>query len=194
MARKQSAILDLNDDSNYWFVIQWISSRFDEEERDPNNYVMSEPVGRALDAYIPTAEVHSQVRASWRIIQKMWVDGWDKDYNNKLSKAEEYFSNLVVITNKWLDEHFPVDETGVGRERKRLLAAVRQRRLREKRKGMSGGGTIQVSISGDLYKLLYCKWDIPESKRHDVVRSALSIVLESQELLERAKLMSNITK
>lgn len=192
MAKKQSTILDPFDDSNYWFVIQWISRRFDEEDLNPDSYVMSEPVGLALDAYIPTAEVHSQVRASWRIIQKMWVDGWDKDYNNKLPKAEEYFSNLVVITNKWLDEHFPVDSPGVGQERKRLLAAVRQQRLRKKRKMMSGGGAIQVSIAGDLYKLLYRQWDIQESKRHDIVRSALSIVLESPELLAKAKQMAGI--
>lgn len=195
MARKQSTILDSIDSSNYWFVIQWINRRFDEEERDPNNYVMSEPVGLAIDAGLPTAEVHSQVTASWRVLRKLWADGWDKEYNNKLPNVDEYFDNLVTLTNKWLDEHFPAyTGTGVaGRERKRLLAAVRQQRLREKRKGMSGNGAIQVSITGDLYQLLYRHWEIPEAKRHDVVRSALSIILESPELLIRAKQMSGVT-
>lgn len=193
MARKQSTILDAFDSTNYWFVIQWINRRFDEEERDSNNYVMSEPIGRAIDAGIPTTEVHYKVQVSWRVLQKLWADGWDKEYNNKLPNADEYFDNLVTLTNKWLDEHFPADSSGVGRERKRLLAAVRQQRLREKRKRMSGGGAIQVSITGDLYKLLYRHWEISEAKHHDVVRSALSIVLESPELLARAKLMSGVS-
>lgn len=196
MARKQSAILDLYDSSNYWFVIQWIGRRFDEEERDPfTKFVLSKPLGDAIDASMSsTDDVIVSVRASWRALQRQWIDGWEKESSNRLSgnSLEEYFERLVAQTNQWLDVNFPANERGAGRERKRLLTAVRQQRLREKRKGLSGGGVIQVSISGELYKLLYRQWDIPEPKRHDVVRSALSIVLESPELLAKAKLMAGI--
>ena len=197
MARKQSTILDLYDTSNYWFVIQWISRRFDEEERDPfSKFVVSERTGRALDAAQPTDPVAAEVRASWRVLQKSWIEGWEKESSSKPLNfnADEYFDNLVTQTNQWLDENFPANDKGFGQERKRLLTAVRQQRLREKRKALSGGGVIQVSINGELYKLLYRQWDIPEAKRHDMVRSALSIVLESPELLTRAKMLAGINK
>lgn len=197
MARKQSTILDLYDTSNYWFVIQWISRRFDEEERDPfSKFVMSERVGLALDADRPTDPVAEEVRASWRVLQRSWIEGWEKESSNKSLNfnADEYFDNLVTQTNHWLDENFPANDKGSGQERKRLLTAVRQQRLREKRKALSGGGVIQVSINGELYKLLYRQWDIPEAKRNDMVRSALSIVLESPELLTRAKMLAGILK
>lgn len=197
MARKQSTILDLYDTSNYWFVIQWISRRFDEEERDPfSKFVMSERVGLAIDADRSTDPVAAEVRASWRVLQRSWIEGWEKESSNKLLNfyADEYFDNLVTQTNQWLDENFPANEKGSGQERRRLLTAVRQQRLREKRKALSGGGVIQVSINGELYKLLYRQWDVPETKRHDMVRSALSLVLESPELLARAKMLAGINK
>jgi len=197
MARKQSTILDLYDTTNYWFVIQWVSRRFDEEERDPfSKFVMSERVGLALDADRPTDPVAEEVRASWRILQRSWIEGWEKESSNRSHNfnSDEYFDNLVTQTNQWLDENFPANDKGSGQERKRLLTAVRQQRLREKRKALSGGGVIQVSINGELYKLLYRQWDIPEAKRHDMVRSALSIVLESPELLTRAKMLAGILK
>lgn len=197
MARKQATILDLYDTSNYWFVIQWISRRFDEEERDPfSKFVMSKPLGDAIDASIATDEVIANVRASWRTLQRLWIVGWEKESSNKISSfnAEEYFEHLVTQTNQWLDDNFPANDRGAGQERKRLLTAVRQQRLREKRKGLSGGGVIQVSITGALFKSLYRQWDVPEQKRHEVVRSALSIVLDSPDLLARAKMMAGINK
>lgn len=197
MARKQSTILDLYDTSNYWFVIQWISRRFDEEERDPfSKFVMSMPLGRAIDASMRTDGVIVEVRASWRVLQRLWIEGWEKASSNNFPKfnADDYFEHLVTQTNQWLDENFPANDRGAGLERNRLLTAVRQQRLREKRKALSGGGVIQVSINGELYKLLYRQWDIPEAKRHEMVRSALSIVLESPELLTRAKMLAGINK
>lgn len=195
MARKQSPILDSSDVSNYSFVIQWISRRFDEEERELNKYVMSLPVCQAMDepGGGDTVKAHADVRASWRELKKLWVDGWDKERDNKLANADDYFDNLIERTNQWLDAHFPAVDDAPGLERKRLLAAVRQQRLREKRKGAGLDGCIQVSITGDLYKALYKHWRIPESKRHDVVRAALQLVLENPDLLAKSKEMAGVT-
>ncbi len=188
MARPQSPILSINDDSNYWYVIQWISRRFDEEALNLSRYVSTEPVGRAIDANQPTEDTHQKVTASWRELQKLWTTGWEADYNNRqLPNADAYFNDLVERTNIWIDEHFPANDLGPGRERKRLLAAVRQQRLREKRSGSTARSAIQVSVAGDLYKQLYRHWDIPETKRHDIVRAALEIILESPDLLIKAK-------
>ncbi len=196
MGRQQTSVLDpyLQGSNEWFFAVQWITRRFDEEELSPSHaYVMSEPVGVALDQHQNTTPIHEQVRATWRCIQKRWSEGWDAEYNNKLPNADAYFKALVADTNAWIDLMFPSNSKGPGRERKRLLAAVRQQRLREKRKERASRSAIQVSVSGDLYKQLWKHWQIPESKRHDVVRAALQVVLESPELLAKAKHLAGVT-
>ena len=187
MARKQVPILDARDSSNYWFVIQWVSRRFDEEDRDPGKFVMSLPSSNALDDPGPINLVHAEVRASWRVLQKQWLDGWDNQF------ADAYFDDLVVRTNVWLEHHFPANDLGPGRERKRLLAAVRQQKLREKRKGYSRDQAIQVTIAGKLHQQVVRTW-LAENQRHDFVRAALEIVLESPELTSKAKAMMKTRK
>ena len=196
MGRQQSSVLDPDPyDSNEWFfVVQWITRRFDDEELSPSTaYVMSEPVGITIDRNVDTESAHEQVRASWRRLQKRWSEGWSLEYDSKLPNADEYFQSLVADTNTWIDQMFPSNGNGSGRERKRLLAAVRQQRLREKRRANTSRSAIQVSVSGDLYRQLWKHWKIPESKRHDVVRAALQIVLESPELLAKATQLAGVT-
>lgn len=187
MARKQSPILDLHDSSNYWFVVQWISNRIQEESIDVSgtSSLYSTHLVKAIDTDLDTTQIRQKVADSWRELEKLWINGWEKETNNKLPNADEYFTHLINRTNMWLDEHFPANNDSAGRERKRLLAAVRQQRLREKRKGYKT--TIQVSISGSLYKMLYTRWEIPEAKRHDFVRASLQLILENPDLLEKAK-------
>lgn len=195
MGRRQSPILDPKDGStnNYWFVVQWIARRFDEEELMPLKFVMSEPVGIALDQNEDIDQAHARVRTSWRELQKRWTFGWEKNFDGKLPNAEAYFDALVAETNAWIDKTFPVNAGGAGQERKRLLAAVRQQRLRERRQAAGSRGAIQVSISGDLHKQLWRRYEIPESKQHDLVRAALQIVLDSPELLGQAKRLIGVT-
>lgn len=69
-------------------------------------------------------------------------------------------------------------------ERKRLLAAVRQQTLRNKRAGYPA---IQITISGLLYKDLDKNTDYRARESHDLVRAALQLVLESPDLLAKAK-------
>jgi len=197
MGRKQSSVLDseLYDTNEWFFVVQWITHRFDEEELSPSHaFVMSEPVGVALEMNNDYLQAHDDVRLSWRRLQKKWSDGWSADYNGKLNHAHDYFQSLVVETNQWIDSMFPSNGRGSGLERKRLLAAVRQQRLREKRREIPSQKAIQVSISGELYKRLRKHWQIPDSKQHDVVRAALQIVLDSPELLTLAKESARINK
>lgn len=196
MGRQQSSVLDpdLYDSNEWFFVVQWITRRFDDEELSPlTAYVMSEPVGIAIDRNVDMESAHEQVRASWRCLQKRWSEGWSLESNSKLPNAAEYFQSLVADTNAWIDQMFPSNGHGSGRERKRLLAAVRQQRLREKRKATTSRSAIQVSVSGDLYKQLWKHWQIPETKRHDVVRAALQVVLESPELLTKVKQLAGVT-
>lgn len=196
MGRQQTNVLDkANYDGNdWWFVVQWMTRRFDEEELSPSTaYVMSEPVGIALDKYEDTKPVHERVRASWRELQKRWSAGWAAEYDGKLPNAEAYFASLVADTNAWIDQMFPSNGKGSGKERKRLLASVRQQRLREKRKSRPTKAAIQVSISGDCYRQLLKDYDIPKSKHHDIVRAALQLVLESPELLAKVKQLVCVT-
>lgn len=197
MGRKKASVLiwDQGDSNEWFFVVQWITRRFDEEELHPSRaYVMSEPVGIAIDQNLETTLTHERVRESWRILQKRWVDGWEAADIGKLPNPSAYFESLVSDTNQWIDENFPSNSGGSALERKRLLAAVRQQRLREKRKSGGSKSAIQVSISGDLYKQLWKHWQIPESKRHDVVRAALKMVLDSPELLAKAKQLASVTQ
>lgn len=195
MGRKQTKVLSSNQGYGYdWsFVVEWISRRFDEEELNPSRSVMSEPVGVAIDQNLNTTSVHEQVRKSWRVLQKRWVAGWESLDAGSLPSSDAYFESLVNDTNQWIEDHFPSIGAGSSVERRRLLAAVRQQRLREKRKSSSSKSAIQVSISGDLYKQLWKHWQIPESKRHDVVRAGLQMILESPELLAKAKQLAGVT-
>lgn len=194
MPRKASPILDPNDNGNWWFVVTWLARRFDEELIDStSSFVISAPVAAAIDAGLPVAidDAHVAVRESWRTLQQEWVRGWEREASGKLKDAEEYFVDLAKRTSEWIEQHFPSDNTGVGWERARLLAAVRQQRLRERRKAVRN--SVQVSISGDLYKALRRRFEIPDSKQHDVVRASLQIVLNTPELLARAKQLAGVT-
>lgn len=148
-------------------------------------------MGIAIDQNVDTESAKLQVRASWRCLQQRWSKGWSDEYNNKLPNSHEYFQSLVADTNAWIDHIFPSNGGGSGQERQRLLAAVRQQRLRENRKKTSRSA-IQVSVSGDLYRQLWRHWEIPDLKRHDIVRAALQIVLDSPELLAEAKQLAGV--
>ncbi len=195
MARKQSPILDVSDYSNYWFVVQWLSRRFDEEERDLNSGVMSLAVCQAMDepGGVNTSSVRDQVRASWKELKILWIDGWEKLSANRLPNVDEYFDNLIHRTNKWIDDHFPPINDAPGWERKRLLAAVRQNRMREKRKCDYLNPPLNVSITGELYKSLQKQYDIPALKRSAFVRTALRIVLDDPQLLAKTKKIIGVT-
>lgn len=110
MGHKQYQILKfLSDGENNWRdVVQWISRRFDEEELRPSMvFVMSEPVSLAFMRMENTTPVHEQVRASWRELEKRWIDGWEMEYNGNLPDAESYFDSLMVDTNDWFNRMFP---------------------------------------------------------------------------------------
>lgn len=200
MGRKQSSILDSDDGgtNNWFFVVQWITNRFRNEELVPEEYVLSEPIGMVLDRGGKQAELdeaHKRVRESWRALEKRWASGWAAEHNKKLRNADEYFAALVSDTNDWIDRNFPANGGGSGKERARLLSAVRQQRLREKRKSTRGmrNSAIQVSISGDLHKQLW-KIYLPVEKQHDVVRAALQLVLNDPELVAKAKQLAGVTR
>lgn len=196
MARKPSPVLSASDSSNWRFVVTWLARRFDQEEFEPvEGFVMSEPVAVAIDQgdVLAIDRAQAAVRESWRALQREWVHGWERDYNGKIENADAVFTDLVERTNDWIERHFPVDETGVGKERARLLGAVRQQRLREFRKSDSRRKGLQVSITGDLYTALRRQYDIPESKHHDVVRASLRLVLDSPEFLVKVKDFLGVT-
>lgn len=187
MVRPQSQILSDDDASNAWFVVHWLSRRFSQEELNPTHCsVMTAPVGQALDRNVDVATletVHLQVRESWRHLQADWAKGWELEYDNRLPNADAYFTDLVVRTNHWLDQHFPANEPGVDAERRRLLAAVRQQRLRDVRKSRPQPGPLNVQIGGELQKML--GHSVPTARRAEFVRTALGLVLGDAALIEK---------
>lgn len=199
MSRKPAPVLSIDRPEEWAAVVSWMSRRFDEEERSPGAYVMSAPVCAVLDAMADSTSddldrAHKEVREAWRELKLAWVDAWERQYNSRRGKnADRVFGGLVKRTNEWLDEHFPTTDHNGSTERKRLLAAVRQQRLRETRKQERGHSTLHVTIASDLFAGLRGNDTVPESKRHDLVRAALRIVLASPDLLAQAKREAGVT-
>lgn len=194
MGRPQAPILDAYDgpDCNWWFVVRWLTRQFDAEELNPSGaFILSEPVGIAIDQHITgpgVANAHEEVRKSWRRLQKRWTYGWEKSDEKQLPDAEAYFEALAAETNAWIDQMFPAKGRGSDVARSRLLSAVRQQRARGRRKSFGGPPkTIHVTIPGALCKPLSSQAFLAGLSHQDFVRASLQLVLDSPELLARVK-------
>jgi hypothetical protein len=131
--KRDSSIIKLNE-PNFWVpVIRWISARFHEVDLRPDeHFIVSPSIASGLSFNIPPSESIRQLRLSWEIISFKWREEILL-YTNADTPSESLLT-LITETNIWIDSHFPPSKGPLGIERRRLLASLRQRKLRQKNK------------------------------------------------------------
>lgn len=186
MTKRQKPILNIEQDGNWYTVYQWLTHRIDGDEMKMISNFMTAPVFRAMEDGKAEDEIRvarERVSETWRELQAEWRSLFAQEGNELPNSA---YASIVEKTNVWVDEMLPAGRDRVGKERKRLLTAIRQMRSKERR-----SLCITVQISGPRLEAIG-KAGIYRTQESDFVRAALDLVLASPELLEAAKRNSGV--
>lgn len=186
MTKRQKSILNIEKDSNWYTVYQWLTHRIDGDEMKMISNFMTAPVFRAMEDGKSEDEIRTareRVSETWRELQAEWRSLFAQEGNELPNSA---YASIVEKTNVWLDEMLPAGRDRVGTERKRLLTAIRQMRSKERR-----SLCITVQISGPRLEAIG-KAGIYRTQESDFVRAALDLVLASPELMAAAKRNSGV--
>lgn len=186
MTRRQKPILNMEQDGDWYTVYQWLTHRIDGDEMKMISNFMTAPVFRAMEDGKAEDEIRvarERVSETWRELQAEWRSLFAQEGNELPNSA---YASIVEKTNVWVDEMLPAGRDRVGKERKRLLTAIRQMRSKERR-----SLCITVQISGPRLEAIG-KAGIYRTQESDFVRAALDLVLASPELLEAAKRNSGV--
>jgi len=187
MTRRQKPILNIEQDGDWYTVYQWLTHRIDGDEMKMISDFMTAPVFRAMEDGKPEDEIHTareRVSETWRELQAEWRSLFAQEGNELPNSA---YTSIVEKTNVWVDEMLPAGRDRVGKERKRLLTAIRQMRTKER----CSRDWVNVQVSGARLDAIY-KAGIHRTQESDFVRAALDLVLSSPELLEAAKRKSGV--
>lgn len=187
MTRRQKPILNMEQDGDWYTVYQWLTHRIDGDEMKMISNFMTAPVFRAMEdgkAEDEIRVVREQVSETWRELQAEWRSLFAQEGDELPNSA---YASIVEKTNIWVDEMLPSGRDRVGKERKRLLTAIRQMRTKERR----SRDWVNIQISGARLEAIY-NAGIYRTQESDFVRAALDLVLASPELLAAAKRNSGV--
>lgn len=131
MSRNPSSVIKIAKPDLWIPVVRWISARFSAVDLQPDeHFIVSPSIANDLNQNISPAESVRNLRLSWEKIALKWRDEMLTYADAGGRGPAESLLMLIAETNNWIDTYFPPSKGPLGIERRRLLASLRQRKLR----------------------------------------------------------------